>query len=61
MLHFIRVYLNACAAVLGALFLISAPVVVTGATADDIITGLAFVAAVALAASACRIAALLID
>lgn len=54
-------YLNAVAAVLGALFLISAPVVVTGATASDIITGLAFVAAVALAASACRVAALLMD
>ena len=54
-------YLNAVAAVLGALFLLSAPVVVTGATANDIITGLAFVAAVAVVASACRIAALLID
>lgn len=54
-------YLNAVAAVLGALFLLSAPVVVTGATADDIVTGAAFVAAVAVVASACRIAANLMN
>ena len=54
-------YLNAVAAVLGALFLLSAPVVVTGATADDIVTGAAFTAAVAVVASACRIAANLMN
>ncbi|MBQ2427738.1 MAG: hypothetical protein II264_04540 [Ruminococcus sp.] len=54
-------YLNAVAAVLGALFLLSAPVVVTEATADDIATGAAFTAAVVVVASACRIAANLMD
>lgn len=61
MLHLVRVYLNTCAAVLGALFLVLAPVAASADTLAAAANLIMTAAAMALVAVICRLCAVLFE